>query len=674
MVQPLVQPARTFGRIGRYTLLGTVAEGGMARVFLAQKDDVEEMCVLKQLHVELEEHATASIRFQREAAIASKLRHPNIAKVLDSGFQGSRFYIAMEFIAGQTIDDLCASLRKEKSPMPPSIALAVVAHVLEGLEHAHDSVGEDGGHMRLVHRDLTPRNIMVSYSGDVKIIDFGLARAHVEDDDFRTGPGVLLGTLSYMAPEQALTLDVDARSDLYSVGVILYELLTERPLLPPGSPSETIRRIVREPPATLKSLKPGLPDGLQRVVSKALAKSPDDRYQTAREFREELLGCWEELPGKDELSAFMRGLFSAEERETKWLLEAAEVLRADHRNFFEDTIEDRFDRIVSRGDSSKPDLEPRVDSVKWMDVTDPNEQSHDQLPRQHHVEEHVTDEVPIRIPLDRLDTDTDPGLEHTAATEIISKRPFEAAIRSIGKAGQLTYNLRQLPLDESLNALHEIRFTGAFDLGTHPDLDRVFFRTGAVVGVSPNRKLDAQMLGNALVDLELVTPSALETVPRGLKDLDAELLGRYLIQRGLIDEAGLERARVEQARRRLFHLFERREAQASVREGVDQLSGFFPTMVDIRPIIAFGMVVCSDLERKNSVVQRVRNRRVRLNERYDESRNVYGFPKPIVEAMRRLQEGARLGPMPMLPGLDPMTTAGLLLLLEHSGLLVYEDL
>jgi serine/threonine protein kinase len=662
MVQTPVTPARTFGRIGRYTLLGTLAEGGMARVFLAQRDDEANMCVLKQLHLELEEHATASIRFQREAVIASKLKHPNIAKVLDSGFQGSRFYMAMEFIAGQTIDDIATSLKEERSPMPPSIAIAVIAAVLDGLEHAHDIVGEDGEHMRLVHRDLTPRNIMVSYEGDVKIIDFGLARATMEDDDFRTGPGVLLGTLSYMAPEQALTLDVDSRSDLYSVGVILYELLTERPLLPPASASETIRRIVRDPPPRLRTLKPGLPEGLERVLDRALAKKPDDRYQSARGFRNELIACWPELPSREELGAFVRGLFSSEERETRWLLDAATSLRADHRNFFEDTIEDRFDVIV-RGSSG--DSRPDSSTLRWVDKTDPQEQ-------EFHRMEPTTVEIPLpRIPLDRLDTDTEPGV-YPASTQP-SYRPFEQALRTLAKGAELSFSLRQLPLEEALMILHESRFTGTLDLGGEPDHDLIYFRGGIVVGISPNRKLDAQLLGNALIDLKAISADALEMIPRGLKDLDAALLGRYLIQRGLIDQAGLERAQIEQARRRLYRLFERKDAIGNIREGLDQLKDFFPTMVDIRPVIAFGMVVCSDLDRKNQTVQRLRNRRVRMAMPYDEARNAYGLPSPIMEAVRELPFGVRLGPMPMLKGLDPMTTAGVLLLFDRAGLLIVES-
>jgi serine/threonine protein kinase len=659
MVQTPVTPNRAFGRIGRYTLLGTLAEGGMARVFLAQKDDAEEMCVLKQLHLELEEHATASIRFQREAVIASKLKHPNIAKILDSGFQGSRFYMAMEFIAGQTVDDLAAALKKEKSPMPPSISISIIAKVLEGLEHAHDIVGEDGEHMRLVHRDLTPRNIMVSYEGDVKIIDFGLARATMEDDDFRTGPGVLLGTLSYMAPEQALTLDVDNRSDLYSVGVILYELLTDRSLLPPASASETIRRIVREPPERLRALKPSLPENLERVLGKALAKSPEERYQTAREFREALVACWEELPSRDELGAFVHGLFASEERETRWLLDAAQMLRADHRNFFEDTIEDRFDRVLSRADSR-----PDSSTIRWVDKTDAENEFRFEPP---------TDEVPLRVPLDRLDTDTEPGFGLTDPITPVSFRPFEEALRNLAYGSELTFSLRQLPLEEALMVLHDSRFTGTLDLGGEPDPDRIYFRSGAVVGISPNRKLDAQLLGNALIDLRAVSADAIEMIPRGLKDLDAALLGRYLIQRGLIDQNGLERAQLEQARRRLYRLFERKDATANVREGLDQLKNFFPTMVDIRPVIAFGMVVCSDLDRKNQTVQRMRNRRVRMPAPYDETRNAFGLPSPIVEAVRDLPRGVRLGPMPMLPGLDPMTTAGVLLLFERAGLLIVES-
>lgn len=650
MLRPPVVPPRTFGRIGKYTLLGTLADGGMGRVFLAQKDDAEDMCVLKQLHVEIEEeHETASIRFQREAVIASKLDHPNIAKVLDAGFEGGRFYIAMEFIAGQTLDDLARKLEDQGEQLPVEIVLAVFTRVLDGLALAHQHV---------IHRDLSPRNVMVGYDGAVKIIDFGVARAEIEDDDFRTSPGMLIGTLGYMAPEQALTLDVDHRSDLYALAVVLYEILTGGPLLPPGAPSETIRRIVRERPRPLYEIRPDLAaTGLGEVLNRALQKGPDERFQSAAEFRNAITTAWlGDLPSKEELSAFMRELFSEEEQQTEWLLDAARSLKAQHRNFFEDTIEDRFDRYVQ----TEPDR--RIDSgPAWtMAETDPG------------IADFMFDETTVQMPRrpeSRLESETEPGFG--GETEIaIPKPPLEQEIRDLGRYGKLRFTLKELPLDETLLLLHESRFTGTLDVGDASEIDRIFFRGGTVVGVSANRKIDAQLFGNALIDLKAVPPNALADLPRGVADLDAALLGRYLLQKGLIDESALERARAEQARRRLYHLFEDSSAPVRVRAGMHRLRNFFPTFVDIRPVVAYGMVVCADPERKQAAVQRLRFRRVKMPVPYDEARNGYGLPPPLVEAIRHLQQdGMELGPVPMLPGIDPMTTAGLLLLLERTSLI-----
>lgn len=651
MLRPPVVLPRTFGRIGKYTLLGTLADGGMGRVFLAQKDDSEEMCVLKQLHVEIEEeHETASIRFQREAAIASKLDHPNIAKVLDSGFEGGRFYIAMEFIAGQTFDDVARKLEDQGKQLPVEIVLAVITRVLDGLALAHQHV---------IHRDLSPRNIMVGYDGSVKIIDFGVARAEIEDDDFRTSPGMLVGTLRYMAPEQALTLNVDHRSDLYSLAVVLYEILVGGPLLPPGPPSDTIRRIVRERPRSLTKLRPDLTaTGLNEVLNRALQKAPHERFQSATEFKDAITSTWlGALPEREELSRFMRDLFSEEEQQTEWLLDAARSLKAQHRNFFEDTIEDRFDRYVE----TQPDR--RIDSgPAWtMAETDPG------LADSSIFEEPTVQMSPI--PQQRLESETEPGFG--SETEIaLPHSPIEQELRGLKAGGDVRFTLQDLALDETLLLLHESRFTGTLDVGDARDLDRIFFRGGSVVGVSANRKIDAKLFGDALVDLKVVSRNALADLPRGVADLDAALLGRYLLQKGLIDEAALERARAEQARRRLYHLFEHGSARLRARGGLDRLRRFFPTFVDIRPVVAYGMVVCADTVRKRAVVDRLRFHRVRMPVPYDEARNGYGLPKPLVQALRHLQgDGMELGPVPMLPGIDPMTTAGLLLLLERTSLI-----
>jgi serine/threonine protein kinase len=643
--------SQTFARFGPYTLLGTLAEGGMARVFLAQRDSDEDVCVLKQLHGELESHPTASRRLQREAVIASTLRHPNIARILESGSHEGTFYIAMEFIAGQTLADVLLAVTEQRATVPPDVAIGIVAAALDGLDYAHEVRFEDGAPLGLVHRDVTPRNIMIAYGGEVKIIDFGIARAEFADD-FRTNPGVVLGTLAHMSPEQALALEVDRRSDLYSAGAILYQLLSDRPVVPMGTAAATLHRIVSESPPTLRELKPTIPHALSRVVAKAIAKQPEARHQSAREFRDALLDCWPDIPGREDIARFMHGLFSRQERETHWLVEAAHALQLDHREAFAETVEDRLERLLRRASS-------RPDPMMWtLEETDPAIDFGDDATMliaglSQHVE---IVEAPVE------------GTEPRA-------RDVAGEIRNLESEEILHFSLRELPLHEVLLTLHEIRFTGTLDIAGDSDTDRLFFRLGALVGISSNRELDAQIFQSVLLELRLIPPSALENVPLRLKHVDAPLLGSYLKERGLIAEEELERARAEQRLRRLFLLFDRPNARVRLLEGVRDLDNLIPTYTDVLPVIAYGIVVRSDSGRRKQLAKRVARNRVRLIAPYEQERNRYGLPPQILQAIRLLNdEGVDFDAEPALSNLDSWTTLGVLLLFDRISLLRIEPL
>jgi serine/threonine-protein kinase len=255
----------------------------MAQVFIAQKDNAPEICVLKQLLGELETHATAGKRFYREAHVASYLQHPRIARTIDAGFEDGAFCIAMEFIAGRDVESLMHLLMRQGRMLPYELSLAVALGVLEGLEYAHEALDPTGAPLDLVHRDLSPRNVMLSFDGDVKIIDFGLARGKV--DDFKTAPGMILGTLRYVSPEQAVADPIDRRSDLYSIAVVLYEMLTGRPLVRDGTALDVLTDVVQRVPDAICARNPHLPRSLDPVLARALAKDPADRYASAREFR-----------------------------------------------------------------------------------------------------------------------------------------------------------------------------------------------------------------------------------------------------------------------------------------------------------------------------------------------------------------------------------------------------
>ena len=265
----------------KYTILRKLAAGGMASIYVAEQRGSGEICVVKTLHEHLAQDSVVGNRFLREARVASELRHKNIARLMDAKSENGIFYLAMEFIAGHDLESMMFKLMEQRKMLPPELSVRVTLDVLEGLHHAHQYVDASGLHLEIVHRDLSPRNVMITYEGEVKIIDFGLARTNL--GEFRTAPGMVLGTLRYMSPEQAVAEPVDRRSDLYSWAVVLYEMLSGRPLVTGANAQEILHAVVTRIPPPLSALNSNLPKGLDAVLAKGMEKEREDRFATAEE-------------------------------------------------------------------------------------------------------------------------------------------------------------------------------------------------------------------------------------------------------------------------------------------------------------------------------------------------------------------------------------------------------
>ncbi len=309
--------------LGRYEVLDKLAAGGMAEIFLAQKNGSNEVCVIKRLHDHLARDPIVGSRFVREAEVAALLHHKNIARLTDAGHEGGAFYLAMEYIPGRDLETLIFRLRRNRRLPPYSLTLAIGLEVLEGLEYAHNYRGPDGMHLEIVHRDLSPRNIMLTYSGAVKIIDFGLARTNL--GAFRTAPGMVLGTLKYMSPEQAMAEPVDHRSDLYSWAAVLHEMLTGRATVAGKNAQEILYGVLTEVPEPVSRLNETLPKALDPVFEKALTKERDQRFQSAAEFREALRVAGESLgiAEKGSIGQFTTEMFPEEYQRAMSLLRRA---------------------------------------------------------------------------------------------------------------------------------------------------------------------------------------------------------------------------------------------------------------------------------------------------------------------------------------------------------------
>jgi serine/threonine-protein kinase len=281
------QSALVAGRkLDRYELLCPIAEGGMASVWVARQRGKHGFAKLVAIKTILPKYA-ADPRFQKmfldEGRIASRIEHLNVAHIFDLGEENDIHYLAMEYVEGEALSTLLRACQKRGIPMPLPIALRILADACAGLHEAHELKDAQGRPLEIVHRDVSPHNILVSTRGVAKLIDFGIAKARSRVG-VDTNSGVLKGKVQYMSPEQALTNTVDRRSDVWSVGAVLYQLLSGRAPYAADTPLAALSMLRSgRPPAPLP---PTVPTPIATLVRKALAFGPDNRFQSAAEMRE----------------------------------------------------------------------------------------------------------------------------------------------------------------------------------------------------------------------------------------------------------------------------------------------------------------------------------------------------------------------------------------------------
>ena len=281
-------PGDLTGRqVGRYTVLSHLASGGMAELYIARQQSVggfEKQVVLKILQPRYAKSPRVVQMFLDEARLAAKLNHPAIVHVYDVADEAGLKYIAMEYIHGETIADIVKRGLAEGRYLPMEHAVHIVRQAAAGLSYAHERREPDGRVVRIVHRDVSPTNILVTYEGQTEIVDFGIARAQ---DELREETGILPGKASYMSPEQIRGETVDHRSDIFALGILLYELtLCQR--LYRGRAEEVMKRIVDERVAPPTAIKRDYPAALELIVMRALEKRPQDRYQSAQAMHDDL--------------------------------------------------------------------------------------------------------------------------------------------------------------------------------------------------------------------------------------------------------------------------------------------------------------------------------------------------------------------------------------------------
>ncbi|QDE93081.1 serine/threonine protein kinase [Myxococcus xanthus] len=296
----------------------------MGEIYLARLEGAqgfEKLCVIKKILPQLAADADFVERFVGEARTLVRLSHGSIAQVLDMGLHEDEAYMALEHVDGKDLRKVAARVRDRQMPLPVTFILYTMGRVLDALAYAHRKKDDDGEDLKLVHRDISPQNILISYEGEVKVIDFGLAKSRLSAS--KTNPSIILGKFLYMSPEQARHQPVDRRSDLYAVGLCLYELICGKNPFDGVHPGELMSLVANPRIAPLDQVEPLTPPAVTALVAKALAVDPSQRFQTAEEFRGRLQACLMEIDssaGPESVSRFMRELFSADFQSERRLL------------------------------------------------------------------------------------------------------------------------------------------------------------------------------------------------------------------------------------------------------------------------------------------------------------------------------------------------------------------
>jgi serine/threonine-protein kinase len=275
---------------GKYELISRLAAGGMAEIFLARTKSIqgfEKYLVIKKILRNRTSDPEFVRMFLDEARVAATLDHPNIVQIYDVGHVESEYFIAMEYLRGHNLIEIVRAGAKLGYSKPPlEHVMSILTGVCAGLHYAHDKRDFQGRPLEIVHRDVTPQNIVVSFDGAVKIVDFGIAKAATREVE--TLAGTLKGKIGYMSPEQCRGQPVDRRSDLFAVGIILYELTTGKRLYHERSDFETLKKIIEGPVPSPRDILPFYPAALNAIVVRCLQKDPNDRYQSARDLHADL--------------------------------------------------------------------------------------------------------------------------------------------------------------------------------------------------------------------------------------------------------------------------------------------------------------------------------------------------------------------------------------------------
>ena len=319
--EPAARPGTQFGK---YQLLASIGQGGMADVFLAVAQGpagFNKLLVIKRLRLARPSDEPEYIgMFLDEARLAARLNHPNVVQTNEVGEHEGAYFIAMEYLEGQAFNRIISRAKSIPSTLP--ILLRILADALAGIHYAHELADFDGSPLNVVHRDISPHNILVTYDGQTKVVDFGIAKATTRSS--QTTVGVLKGKVTYMSPEQARCHNVDRRADIFVLGIVLWEITAGRKMWKGSPEMRVVNSLFTGEIPKLEQARPDAPAELVRICARALAVDPDQRYATAAEMRSDLLAYLEntgQRAGTEEVAHLTQSLFADKRSEFKKVIE-----------------------------------------------------------------------------------------------------------------------------------------------------------------------------------------------------------------------------------------------------------------------------------------------------------------------------------------------------------------
>ena len=323
--------------LGRYRVVDEIGIGGMASVHLGRMDGpggFQKWVAIKRIHSHLIEDETFIQMFLDEARVAARISHPNVATVFELGKHEDTYWIAMEYLHGEPLREVMRRTDETGQPMPPEIACRVIADAAEGLHAAHELLGKNGEKLQLVHRDVTPHNLFVTYDGCTKVVDFGIAKFSSRMSNTRAG--TLKGKLAYMSPEQVHGEGIDRRTDIFALGVVLWELTTGQRLFRMDSDLDTLAKVQECNVARPSTMVRGYPIDLEKIVMKALSKNRGERFKTAREFSRALQSLLMRrglFIASDEVASYVQSIFQERiqkrEAHLRWAADVTQTISLD---------------------------------------------------------------------------------------------------------------------------------------------------------------------------------------------------------------------------------------------------------------------------------------------------------------------------------------------------------